>query len=331
MGAQEGFAMSYLGVISEFPSELQPVMLKFAEAVERGLREQFAVRREDLVAVQTELSGLAAAQRRTEEHLQTLAERVDRLAAAQERTEERLSALVERVDRLAAAQERTEERLSALAAAQERTEERLNVLAERVDRLAAAQERTEERLSALAERVDRLAAAQERTEERLNGLTAAQERTEQILASLIASVEQLTKALDETNRQLGGLAITVGYQLEDMAYRALPALLARDHNLIVEGRLKRGYLMTDQGAPTEVNILGAARRNGEKVTIVGESKAQLSKNDIDRFLQRKVARLASVYSPVFPVLVTYMTSEPGGEAYAQDQDVALYYSYDFSS
>jgi hypothetical protein len=227
-------------------------MLKFAEAVESGLREQFAVRRKDFTSLQTEVRGLAAAQRRTEEHLQALTERVDRLAAAQERTEQRVSELA-----------------------------------------------------------------------------AAQERTERILASLIASVDRLAKGLEETNRQLGGLTMTVGYQLEDMAYRALPALLARDHNLTLEGRLKRGYLMTDQGLPTEVNILGTAWRNGDEFTIVGESKAQLSKNDIDRFLRRKVARLAGVHPPLFPVLVTYMTSEPDGETYAQEQDVVLYYSYDF--
>jgi hypothetical protein len=124
--------------------------------------------------------------------------------------------------------------------------------------------------------------------------------------------------------------MTFGYQLEDMSYRALPALLGRDHNLDVQGPLKRGYLMTDQGLPTEVNILGKARRNGEEMTIVGESKAQLSKNDIDRFLRHKVARLAGVHPPLFSVLVTYITSEPDGETYAQAQGAALYYSYNFS-
>jgi hypothetical protein len=37
--------------------------------------------------------------------------------------------------------------------------------------------------------------------------------------------------------------------------------------------------------------LGAVQRNGAQAIIVGESKAQFSKNDIDRFLKRRMARL----------------------------------------
>ncbi|MEZ4661107.1 MAG: hypothetical protein R2911_26455 [Caldilineaceae bacterium] len=69
------------------------------------------------------------------------------------------------------------------------------------------------------------------------------------------------------------------------------------------------------------------QRNGDELTIVGKSKAQLSKNDINRFLRRQVDMTASM-SDCF-VLVTYMISEPDVEEYAQSQNVALYYSCDF--
>ena len=62
---------------------------------------------------------------------------------------------------------------------------------------------------------------------------------------------------------------------------------------------------------------------------MGESKAQLSKNDVDRFLRRRLELLASIVDNPFPVLVTYMTSEPDVEAHARARNVALYYSYDF--
>jgi hypothetical protein len=71
---------------------------------------------------------LAAAQKRTEEQLQSLSLRVEELAAAQKRTEER-------VEELAAAQKRTEERVEELAAAQKRTEERLDRIEARLDRV----------------------------------------------------------------------------------------------------------------------------------------------------------------------------------------------------
>lgn len=130
-------------------------------------------------------------------------------------------------------------------------------------------------------------------------------------------------------QEIGGLAMTVGYRLEDEAFRALPALLARDHGLEVTGRLRRDYVTDTRGRALEVNILGTARRDGQEVTIIGESKAQLSKNKVDEFIARRVHALREVFAHVFPVIVTHMISEPDAEAYARDAGVAVYYSYDF--
>jgi hypothetical protein len=66
------------------------------------------------------------------------------------------------------------------------------------------------------------------------------------------------------------------------------------------------------------------------VVIVGESKSQLSKNKVDEFVQRKLKRLEGVFVvEMFPVLVTYMISEPDVEEYTKAQGIALYYSFDF--
>jgi DNA repair exonuclease SbcCD ATPase subunit len=335
-------------IVQEFPQELQLAMLRFAETLEQSLRSQLAVRREDFDELRQEL---AAFQQRTDIRFDRVEQALVDLATAQQRTEQR-------VEELATAQQRTEQRVEELATAQQRTEQRLAELAERTDQrfaeLAAAQQRTEQRLAELAERTDQrfaeLAAAQQRSEERIaelvifqqrteqrlsrvedaiEQLTVAQQRTERELASLAATVEKLTDALDDTRKQLGGLSMTVGYTFENEAYKALPALLQRDYGLTVEGRLTRGYVHDNKGAPLEVNILGTARQNGHELTIIGESKVQLSKNDIDRFLRRQVDQLTGVYPRIFPLLVTHMISEPDAEAYAQEKAVALYYSYDF--
>ncbi len=229
------------------------------------------------------------------------------LAVAQRRTEQRL-------EELAAAQQRTEQRLEELAAAQQRTERRL-------EELAAAQQRTERRL-------EELAAAQQRTERRLEELAVAQQKTE-------AALQQLIQDHQETRRQLGGLSATVGYRLEDEAFKALPRLLERDFGLIVQGRLKRGYVPDVEGRLLEVNIFGQAVRNdgatptGRVVTIVGEGKSQLSANDVDRFIRRKLARLQGAFDELFPLLVTYMITAPDVEEYARQKGIAVYYSYDF--
>ncbi|MEJ5376797.1 MAG: hypothetical protein WHX93_09485, partial [bacterium] len=77
-------------------------------------------------------------------------------AEAQRRTEERVDRLAEKVEELAEAQKRTEQRVEELAEAQRRTEERVDRLAEKVEELAEAQKRTEQRVDRLAESVELL-------------------------------------------------------------------------------------------------------------------------------------------------------------------------------
>lgn len=256
---------------------------------------------------------------------------VRELAEAQKRTEAR-------VEELAEAQKRTEARVEELAEAQKRTEAR-------VEELAEAQKRTEARLDQLTERVNQLAEAQQHTEKQLAELAAAQVRTEQALAQLTVRVDQLTarmdqlaqrvdhldRRLDDTNRQLGGLTATVGYTLENEAYRALPALLERDHGVVLTEPLRRGWLTDVRGRDLEVNILGRATRAGEEVWVLGESKSQLSANEVDRFLQQRVAVLQPVLGKVFPVLVAHMVTSKDVPEYARERGVVLYFSYQFDA
>jgi predicted transcriptional regulator len=219
------------------------------------------------------------------------------------------------VRELAEAQKRTESRVAELAEAQKRTEQRLDSLAARVEELAEAQKRTESRVAELAE-------AQKRTESRVAELAEAQKRTEE-------SVRALADRLNDTNKQLGGLSMTVGYQLEDRAYRFLPRLLRRDFEIELEEPLRRDYLADRRGRDIEVNILGLARRAGRPVLIVGESKAQLSRREVDQFLGKRVAVLESGGRELFPVIVAYMGTERGVAEYGREKGVAIYYTYQF--
>ncbi|MGQ9570433.1 MAG: hypothetical protein ACUVUQ_06255 [Thermodesulfovibrionales bacterium] len=45
----------------------------------------------------------------------------------------------------------------------------------------------------------------------------------------------------------GGLSDTVGYNLENSAYKSLPKLLARDFSIKVEGKLIRKYIEHPDG------------------------------------------------------------------------------------
>ena len=319
-------------ILDELKLDFEP---KQAERLARMMGQMYrelaeTVKRADFEVLQNVLSRLS-------DNVEALSEKVNELAEAQKRTELRVGELTRAQHELAEAQKRTEIRLSELAEAQKRTEIRLNELAEaqkiteqRVNELTEAQKRTEIRLSELAEaqkiteqRVNELTEAQKRTELRVEELTKAQYKTENEL-------KRLAEALNETREQLGGISDTIGYTLENEAFKALPNLLHRDYGLVVVGRLKRGYIKDKKGRPIEVNIIGEATSNGKKVSIIGECKVRLSKKAIKEFVKRRVeAFKGRVEGEIFPVLVTHMISEADAEDFARDNDIALYYSYDF--
>lgn len=249
------------------------------------------------------------------EIVRDLGAKMGEFAEAQKRSEARLTRLEAVVEELAQAQKRTEQRVEELAQAQTRTEQR-------VEELVQVQKETQKEVGRLDRALQELAEAQKRTEQRVEELAQAQKRTEEELRKLIGEHA-------ETRRQLGGLATTVGYRLEDEAFKALPALLQRDHGLTVKGRLTRKFVRDNRGEDIEVNILGRAERNGQTYTIVGESKSQLSKKDVDAFIRKKLKRLEGVFDAIFPVLVTYMISQPDVEQYARQKGIAVYYSFDF--
>ncbi len=153
-------------------------------------------------------------------------------------------------------------------------------------------------------------------------LAEAQTRTEEAL-------QKLTEEQGEARKQLGGISMTIGYTLENEAFKALPGLLQRDFGIIVRGKPKRKYVTDNKGKSIEVNIIGEATKEGKEIVIVGETKSQLSKNDVDSFVRRKLNRLEGVFEEMFPVLVTHMTSSYDVEEYAKEKGIALYYSYDF--
>jgi type I site-specific restriction endonuclease len=241
-------------------------------------------------------------------NVKTLSERVDRLAEVVEGLEKRVSSLEVRVGEL-------EKVARELVEAHKSAEGRLTRLEVAVERLQEAQRVTEERVRELTE-------AQRRTDEKIKELTEAQRRTER-------EIQRLTRSLEETREQLGGLSDTVGYTLENAAFRALPKLLRRDYGLIVKGRLKRGYLKDIKGRAVEVNIIGEGTKNGKKYTIIGEGKVRLSKRAINEFIKKRVINFQGIFKDIFPVLVTHMISEPDAEEYAREKGIALYYSYDF--
>jgi len=361
---KEGFQelREIVRVLSERIDRLAEAQSKTEQAVDSFKRTS----EENFNRVWKVIVELTEAQKRTEERINELAEaqkrteeRVNELTEAQKRTEERVNELTE-------AQKRTEERINELAEAQKRTEERVNELTEaqkrteeRVNELTEAQKRTEERVNELAEaqkrteeRVNELAEAQKRTEERINELAEAQAKTEQSLESFKKTTEEnfsrVWKAIDElteaqkkteeelkrlvgehkkTREHLGTLSHTVGYVLEDRAYKGLVGLLKRDFGLEVIEGLRRDYIEVGIDKYEEVNIIGRARVNGKEVWVIGECKSQLKKGDVDEFL-RSVKRIEPYVSGEKVIVAVTYQAPPPVRKYVEQKGIKLYFSYE---
>ncbi|NOX38788.1 MAG: hypothetical protein GXO78_14755 [Calditrichaeota bacterium] len=276
---------------------------------------------------------LAEAQRKTEERLEKLTQHVDQLTIAQQKTEERLEKLTQRVDQLAEAQRKTEERLNQLAQAQQKTEERLEKLTQRVDQLTIAQQKTEERLEKLTQRVDQLAEAQQKTEQRLNQLAQAQQKTEERLEQLAEAqrkteetIRKLTRRVDDIAEQLGGISNTIGYRLEDQAYKPLKQILEKEYRISVD-RLYRKNLVYSPKKYDEINIYGEGQRNGNRVFVIGECKAQFGVRDVNRFLKLLERLKSRLEGEIFPITLAYQY-HPVAEEILKQKGIRVFWSYE---
>ena len=215
-----------------------------------------------------------------------------------------------------------------LAEAQKRTEVRVEGLAARVEELAEAQKRTEQRVEELAE-------AQKRTEQRLEGLAQAQEAMAQALASLARAqeesqrqIQELARQMVEVRRELGGLGRSMGYALENEAYRMLPAFLAEKHGIQVTERFVRTYIGDE-----EINLFGRGRRDGKEVLIIGEVKVRLEGGRREEALEQ-LEEKARVVQEAYPgeelvlLLVTHH-AHPGILQKAQERGILVVQSFEW--
>ncbi|NWF53075.1 MAG: chordopoxvirus fusion protein [Nitrospirae bacterium] len=152
-------------------------------------------------------------------------------------------------------------------------------------------------------------------------LTEAQKRTER-------EVRTLASELKDTKRMVGGLSDTVGYTLENSAYKGLPSLLMKDLGIKVEGRLMRKYIEHPDGRYDEINIYGKAKRNGKDVWVLGEAKVRMSKKEINEFL-KMVERLDRVIKGEKILIGVAHTIMPEVEKYARVKGIKIYWSYEF--
>ena len=134
-------------------------------------------------------------------------------------------------------------------------------LAVTVKELAEAQKRTEERLDRLTERVEELAEAQKKTEE---------------------TVRRLVVDVSDVKKQLGGLSMAVGYGIEDKYIPIMENFALNRYGADID-IVERKHIIYPDGKYDEINLYLEGNIKGKKIYIIGESKAQPGKKDLDRF------------------------------------------------
>ena len=123
--------------------------------------------------------------------------------------------------------------------------------------------------------MEELAEAQKRTEARVEELAEAQKKTEE-------TVRQLVIDMADVKKQLGGLSMAVGYDIEDKYMPFMKKFALNQYNAVIN-KVERKNVKYANGAYDEVNLYLEGERNGKKIYIIGESKAQPGKKDVDKF------------------------------------------------
>jgi hypothetical protein len=167
------------------------------------------------------------------------------------------------------------------------TKVEFNALKEIVDNLATAVKELAEAQKRTEARVEELAEAQKRTEARVEELAEAQKRTE-------VEIKKLTEGLNDLRVQVGGLAMAVGYGIEDKYMPFMKKFALNQYGAIIL-KVERKNIMYPNGAYDEVNLYLEGEIDGHKVYIIGESKAQPGKKDIDKF-SLMLKRLAGYFN-----------------------------------
>jgi hypothetical protein len=132
-------------------------------------------------------------------------------------------------------------------------------------------------------------------------LAEAQKKTEE-------SLNKLTKRVDNIEVQLGGLSMAVGYGIEDKLYPHLEKFAEKVFDVVPMDVVLRKNIVYADGRFDELNVYIKAKKDGKQVLIIGESKAQPGKKDIDKFIKTVERVEKYTGTVVYPFIVGYSFS-----------------------
>jgi Uncharacterized conserved protein containing a coiled-coil domain len=225
---------------------------------------------------------LAEAQKRTEDGLNKLTERVNDLTDRLDKLTERVNDLTERMNELMEVQKRTDERLDKLTERVNDLTERLDKLTERVDKLTERVNDLTDRLDKLTERVNDLTERLDKLTERVNELAEAQKRTEDGLSRLTDAIGELSKEVIGLKKRMDSMGRRWGEDYEEVIKLFFKELVEVEK---IDLRYVNRFTYKDEagqfgpkGSIYEIDVLA---RNGRVYLI--EVKSFADEDDLDWF------------------------------------------------
>ncbi len=250
-------------------------------------------------------------------------QRIEQLIELQARSEQRIDVLSVRVDHLSVRMDQFSERVDRNTERIDHLSERVDAIRERVDAIRERVDRNTERIDHLSEQVDAIRERVDRNTERIDTLAGS-------INKLSSTVQDLERSLAETRRDIGGIGHSIGYALENEAYRILPAYLAQHHGITLTKRLIR----TEIGG-LEINLYGeGTTSDGKDVVVVGEAKMRIDERrrargkDVFEELSDKLdaVRPTAGQRTLLPLLVTHYITATALEI-AQNQGIIVVQSF----
>ncbi|MEW6276691.1 MAG: hypothetical protein AB1556_16485 [Bacillota bacterium] len=174
-------------------------------------------------------------------------------------------------------------------------------------------------------KINELTDAQQKTEKRMEELAGAQQKTEKKMEELAGAIRSLAKVEKDTRDQLGGLSKSMGYALENEAFRFLPVYL-KNYGIEITEKFIRTEIDDE-----EINLFARGKKNGQEVIIIGESDLRLTKvwKKIKQ-LERKgaVAQKKFPAAEIIKVLVTHY-AKPAAAEKLKEKGIILVHSYEW--
>lgn len=139
------------------------------------------------------------------------------------------------------------------------------------------------------------------------------------------ALEELAAVQKNLAKQVGALSDTTGFGIDDIARVIVPGWLLRIEGIKMTDEFVRRWVVVG-GEEIEVNLYGEGYGNGEKMTIIGEAKSRIYRNEVISFDRWVSLVEKALGGTVYKFMCGYLV-HPSAEEEAKKRNITLIASY----